>query len=213
MQIDWTQVDLPAGLITLEAEQTKGDTARTVPLPDVLIGMLEMVADKSGNVFDGTNLRKAWQNACVAAGLGTLTKIEGKRDPRYTGLLIHDLRRSAVRNLRKAGVPEVVAMKISGHKTRNVFDRYNIVDTNDVVDAMRRVQGNSVKQVSIAKPRRPVKPKALIFNHWGVVQLVGHLTVNEDGEGSILPPQPKFAPSNESYRVPTDPSIHHRCRE
>jgi hypothetical protein len=126
-------------------------------LPDVLIGMLEMVADKSGTVFDGTNLRKCWHKACVAAGLGTLTKIEGKRDPRYTGLIIHDLRRSAIRNLRKPGVSEKVAMAISGHKTRSVFERYNIVDTEDVVEAMRRLQTVSVQNSVqlVARPRRP----------------------------------------------------------
>jgi len=148
LQIDWTQVDLNAGLIRLEREQTKNSEPRTVPLPDMLIGMLEMVDDKSGTVFDGTNLRKAWHKACAAAGLGTLTEVEGKPDPRYTGLIIHDLRRSAIKNLMKAGVPEKVAMSISGHKTRAVFDRYHIVDTEDMVEAMQRVQ-LGVQQVPV----------------------------------------------------------------
>jgi hypothetical protein len=93
-----------------------------------------------GKVFDATNLRKEWHRACVAPGLGTLTRVEGKPDPRYNGLTIHDLRRSAVKNLMKAGVREKVAMAISGHKTREVFDRYHIVDTEHLVEAMRRVQ-------------------------------------------------------------------------
>jgi hypothetical protein len=76
----------------------------------------------------------------VAAGLGTYAEVAGKLDPRYTGLIIHDLRRSAIKNLMKAGVNEKVAMKISDHKTRDVFDRYHIVDESDVVTAMRRVQ-------------------------------------------------------------------------
>ncbi len=97
---------------------------------------------ESGPVFDGTNLRKEWQRACAKCGLGTLTEVEGKRDPRYAGLIVHDLRRSAIRNLMKAGVNEKVAMAISGHKTRSVFDRYHIVDTEDVVEAMRKVQRN-----------------------------------------------------------------------
>ena len=65
--------------------------------------------------------RKEWVRACVAAGLGRKIEVAGKPyDPRFEGLTLHDLRRSAVRNLRKAGVPESVAMKISGHKTRSV---------------------------------------------------------------------------------------------
>ncbi len=165
LQIEWTQVDLAGGLIRLESEQTKNSDARTVPLPNVLIRMLEQCEDRTGQVFDGTNLRKEWQRACSACGLGTLTEVEGKRDPRYAGLIVHDLRRSAIRNLMKAGVNEKVAMEISGHKTRSVFDRYHIVDTEDVVEAMRKVQlrkgrrasAFSVKSVQIGRKRATPK--------------------------------------------------------
>jgi len=139
-QIEWSQLDLKAALVRLEEDQTKNSEARTIPLPDVLVKMLKGIEPKDGTVFDTTNLRKAWQKACSAAGLGKLEEVEGRPDPRYTGLIIHDLRRSAIKNLMKVGVNEKVAMKISGHKTRAVFDRYHIVDTEDVVDAMRRVQ-------------------------------------------------------------------------
>jgi integrase len=140
LQIEWSQVDLDARTIRLEEEQTKGDEARTLPLPPALIAMLSDVEPKTGRVFDGTNLRKEWINACATAGLGTLTEVEGRPyDPLYSGLTLHDLRRSAVRNLVNAGVPERVAMKITGHKTRSVFDRYHIVSVSDVTDAMQKV--------------------------------------------------------------------------
>jgi hypothetical protein len=58
---------------------------------------------------------------------------------RYNGFIVHDLR-SAIRNLVNAGVPEPVAMRISGHKTRAVFDRYHIVSTADVTATMQRVE-------------------------------------------------------------------------
>lgn len=138
-QIVWEQVNLDEALIELEGEQTKNEEPRIIPLPDVLVEMLKKLP-RENPVFDATNLRKAWGKAGVAAGLGKFTKVAGKKDPRYTGLMIHDLRRSAVRNLMKSGVGERVAVRVSGHKTRDIFDRYHIVDTEDVVTAMRRVQ-------------------------------------------------------------------------
>jgi integrase len=152
LQITWDQVDLDAALIRLEDEQTKSGEARTIPLPDVLVGMLKTVEVREDNVFDKTNLRKAWAKACVAVGLGTLEPVDKSGNRRYNGLIVHDLRRSAIRNLRKAGVPESVAMKISGHKTRAVFERYNIVDTEDLVTAMKRAE-YSAQQLQITAPK------------------------------------------------------------
>jgi integrase len=152
LNLDWGQVNLDTGLIRLEAEDTKTSEPRIVPMPDVLIGMLKM-RRQEGKVFDGTNLRKSWAKACVAAKLGALEPVDKAGNQRYTGLVLHDLRRSAIRNLVRAGVPEVVAMKISGHKTREVFDRYNIVDEKDVIAAMARVQVSAKRKIRAAKPQ------------------------------------------------------------
>ena len=153
LAIEWNQVNLDSRQIRLEPEQTKGDEARILPLPSVLVNMLQEVQPKTGKVFDGTNLRKEWMKACSACGLGTLTEVkERPYDPLYSGLTLHDLRRSAVRNLRKAGVSEHEAMKISGHRTRSVFERYNIVSTDDIMDAMRKVETASLNDV-----RKPVQ--------------------------------------------------------
>jgi hypothetical protein len=76
----------------------------------------------------------------------TLGKIDAQGNRRYTGLIVHDLRRTAIKNLMKAGLNEKVAMAISGHKTCAVFDRNHIVDETDVLEAVRKVQGAVAKK-------------------------------------------------------------------
>jgi integrase len=73
------------------------------------------------------DFRKAWRTACTKAGL--------------PGMLVHDFRRTAVRNLERAGVPRSVAMKITGHKTESVYRRYAIVSDADLQEASRRLTG------------------------------------------------------------------------
>ena len=146
LSLQWAQVDLTQGIVRLEPGDTKNDEGRNIPLIGELLEMLKMQrairdekwpscpwvffrAGKSIKTFGG-----AWENACFAAGLFEVVGTE-KKPTR----LFHDLRRTGVRNLVRAGVPERVAMAISGHKTRSVFDRYNIVSERDLHDAARRL--------------------------------------------------------------------------
>jgi integrase len=83
--------------------------------------------------------RKSWRNACVRAELGKFEQLENG-PKRYNGLTFHDLRRSGVHNLIRAGVSEQVAMKISGHKTTSIFRRYNIISHADLREAAKKLR-------------------------------------------------------------------------
>jgi len=155
-KLRWNQIDWKERVVRVEGAQTKNAAPRTIPLYDGVVKLLEAIpkSDRKEVIFPVGCFRKAWQNACVRAGLGTLTKgpTNGGYGT-YDGLKPHDLRRSAVRNLRKEGIGETVAMSISGHKTQEVFRRYDIKSTDDQRDAMRRV-GSSLGQVLKVGRRR-----------------------------------------------------------
>lgn len=109
-RIEWPAVDLCAARITLLEGETKNDESRILPMSDTLVKLLSAVKNREGRVFPSKRaMQAAFPKACAAA------KIEG--------LMVHDLRRSAVRNLMNAGVQQAVAMRISGHRDASVFQR------------------------------------------------------------------------------------------
>lgn len=141
----WRHVDFDAGWLRLEPGETKNREGRQFPLTDRLRGILRTHLDKCRQIateqeriiphlffhYDGpyegqqiTTIQKQWKAARKAAGLWHPGKAEHR--------IFHDFRRTAVRNLVRAGIREGVAMKMTGHKTRSVFERYNIVDEADL---------------------------------------------------------------------------------
>ena len=140
MPLRWPQVDFEAGRVRLEAGTTKNDEAREFPLTQELRTVLEgqkaraaalkkrgiicpWVFNRAGKPI--REFRRSWKTACRNAGT--------------PGRIPHDLRRTAVRNLVRAGIPERVAMLMTGHKTRSVFERYNIVSAGDHDQAAKRL--------------------------------------------------------------------------
>lgn len=149
LTLEKRQVDLKAGTLRLDVGTTKNDDGRLVYLTPELNALLAAQLERvekleketesiipylfphlTGRRRKGTRIRdfrKAWVTACRKAGC--------------PGMLRHDLRRTAVRNMVNLGTPERVAMACTGHKTRSVFDRYHIVSPGDLQEVAKRLAG------------------------------------------------------------------------
>ena len=141
LPLEWRQVDFDAGTVRLDPGTTKNDDGRVFPFTRELREVLEAQRARADElkrkrrlicpwVFSHNGRRlhtfpKWWRTACARAGV--------------PGRIPHDFRRTAVRNLVRAGVPERVCMTLTGHKTRSVFERYNIVSEGDLRDAAARL--------------------------------------------------------------------------
>jgi integrase len=157
LAITWPQVDFESRLITLEHGETKNKEARSVPIiggdmfnalwaekkkHDDLWPRSPWVFSRRGEPI--RNFQAAWQAACKMADVPELH--------------FHDLRRTAVRNMRRAGIPQVIRMKISGHKTDSMERRYNIVDSEDLVNARELLERRLQITEPTNGPAKPVNP-------------------------------------------------------
>ncbi|MBI4562432.1 MAG: site-specific integrase [Candidatus Rokubacteria bacterium] len=154
--LTWADVDRDGRVIRLRPGSSKTGEGRTLALEGELWEIIERrwaarqvptpegarlvpwVFHRAGHPIQ--DIRGAWASACKAAGL------EGK--------LFHDLRRTAVRNMIRAGVSQSVAMKISGHRTAAIFRRYDITTEADIREAVRKTQAHLQAQ----PPVRTVVP-------------------------------------------------------
>jgi len=128
-KVNWDQVDFKVGVIALY--ETKNHESRAVPIvPGLMEDSLRAAREERDQfypeceavfAYEGhrlMNLKRAWKSACKKANVH--------------GLLFHDMRRSANRNMRDAGLPQPMRMKIMGHKTPSMDRRYGIVDLTDI---------------------------------------------------------------------------------
>ena len=128
--LNWDEIDEAGGVIRLSPARSKTLVGRILPIsPPIAEALARRRARRdptSPLVFhrDGIPVRRwrtAWRTACQAAGVPTR--------------FLHDCRRTAARNLIRANVPERVAMLLTGHKSRAIFDRYNIIHEQELLDA------------------------------------------------------------------------------
>jgi integrase len=132
--LEWRDVDRDAKVVRLRPEASKTHEGRVLVLDGEIWEIMKRrwqdrvygpwVFHRQG--FQIGDFRKAWKSACRKAGI--------------PGKLFHDLRRTSVRNMVRASVPERVAMEVSGHRTRSIFDRYHIVSERDLREAIRKTQ-------------------------------------------------------------------------
>jgi integrase len=166
-------IDLDADLKELIEKRR---TARQIPRPDGTVMLSRYVFHRNGEPIG--DFRKAWQTACVMAGLGQFLcrdckvtleagrkcpscgqKWTKKVQPQYVGRLFHDFRRTAVRDMVRAGVPESVAMSISGHKTPSMFKRYDITDGRDQRQALRSLRTYREQQAAAERQKLAAMPE------------------------------------------------------
>lgn len=153
LNLRWSQVDFGAGVLRLESKDTKTKRPRNIPLGPEVRALLEAwrletmtkypACDRVAH-FDGQPIKsitRSWKTACRRAGL--------------PGKLFHDLRRTAIRNLTKAGVDRKVAKMISGHKTDSVFERYEIMNDQDLIEAAEKVEAYLNRQGQIPTATEP----------------------------------------------------------
>ena len=157
LSLKWDQINIHEKKITLWAGTTKNDQKRVIFMPGELYDVILSQKKRRDDSYPDCpyvcfregqqikNYQTAWHTACKKANL--------------VGKLLHDNRRTAVRNMSRAGIPDTVTMKISGHKTRSVFDRYNITSEDDL-----RIAANKIAQIYQDK-QAAIKSKQTIITN------------------------------------------------
>ena len=158
LNLTWDKVDLGNRMIRLEAPDTKDKEARNIPICDELYNILLSLSNRIQKSSDDSHVfqynGKPVDN--IRAGVKRACKLSGIKYGRFVkgGFIIHDLRHTFNTNMRKAGGPESVIMEITGHSSREMFDRYNTVDEEDARKAVTQLEvyfGNVTQSVTTEK--------------------------------------------------------------
>jgi len=163
LDLTWDQVDLGAGVLRLDPGTTKNDEGRIYPfgrhaelaaLVREQRAYTDQVQKRRGAVVPSVfhregepikSMDNAWRAACKRAG--------------YPGRLFHDLRRTSVRALERAGVARSVAMQLTGHKTESVYRRYAIVSERDLGEGVAKLEALALPTSAPPTPAIPLRAR------------------------------------------------------
>ncbi|HUK20818.1 MAG TPA: tyrosine-type recombinase/integrase, partial [Gemmatimonadales bacterium] len=168
--LTWAHVDREAGTIRLSAAETKGKRGRVFPYGDApnLVALLDarwearrgpLVFHRGGQAI--RSFRRAWANACLRTGLATKDPVT-KRITLHR--IVHDLRRSAARAFRRAGLSESDIMELCGWETPAMFRRYAIRDEEHLGAAVGKRFNGQVTRKSEAPAESPANVSSTAAN-------------------------------------------------
>jgi len=171
LKIKWSQVDLKEGLIVLSPFDTKNKTGRALPIYGDMVEVLKEQKRIRDEQFPDCEHVFFWRAEDVMLSHGGRRTVPGTpikvfkdawgkavKTAGFPKLLFHDLRRTAERNMAKAGMDQTMRMRISGHKTPSMSTRYNIVVAEDVAEEKARMDAWFKSQSECADSNASAQP-------------------------------------------------------
>jgi len=145
LNLEWRHVDLQEGSVRLDPGMTKNGRGRVAYLTPGLHELLRGLAASTRELQERREVKVPWvfhrRGQRILRFYGSWRTACRKAE--CSGMLFHDLRRTAIRNMIRAGVHQTVAMQISGHQTTSVFNRYNITNDEDLKEAARKIEAHN----------------------------------------------------------------------
>ncbi len=218
--LEWKQVNLKEGKLYLKSQDTKTDTPRVLYLTGDLSRCLIVWKQQCEKKWPNCpyichrggirlqSLKHSWRKACERVGLGQMVQVEGTDRKIWKGKIPHDLHRTAVCNMLRSGIPEKIAMTISGHKTRSVFDRYNIVNETDLAKAAQSMSEYYEREEakSIGALAGTLTESEPISTADDEIELIGNAEEGLELARGIEPPTCGLQIATDPFPLPSSPS-------